>query len=366
MIDATPCDVGHVQQAVDATEVHEGAIVGDVLDDAVDDLAFAEVGDEFVALLGAAFLENGSARDNDVAAPLVHLEDVEGLDLVHQRAGIAHGADVDLAAGKEGHGAVEVDGEAALDASEDHAGDALLVFVGALEARPGFLAAGLVAREDGFTHRVLDAVEEHFHRVTDLDARCLSGECEFLECDLAFGLQTDVDDRVFLFNADHAAGNDVAFLKAMRFEAFLEEGGEIFLRGIVGFLLRSARTRACHMGVSNYRRMPTGRYRRTWSLASPVSGGAPQDPVSKNKKSASGTPGSQGARTAQVPSAVRTIESARPTAVSISRSLVSSKCASALRARGATGRLMSRSSRVRMSARTSRSVQADPWLASSR
>ncbi len=39
MVDALPGDVGDVQQAVDAAQIHERAVVGDVLDDAVEHLA---------------------------------------------------------------------------------------------------------------------------------------------------------------------------------------------------------------------------------------------------------------------------------------------------------------------------------------
>ena len=49
----------------------------------------------------------------------VHLEDLEGLRRAHQRADVAHRADVDLAARQERHGAAEIDGEAALDPAED-------------------------------------------------------------------------------------------------------------------------------------------------------------------------------------------------------------------------------------------------------
>ena len=79
MVDAPPGDVGDVQQAVDAAEIDEGAVVGDVLDHAVDDLAFLEALDQLRALLGAGLFEDGAARDDDVAAPLVHLQDLEGL-----------------------------------------------------------------------------------------------------------------------------------------------------------------------------------------------------------------------------------------------------------------------------------------------
>ena len=42
MADALVADVGDVEQAVDAAEIDEGAVIGDVLDDAVDDLALGE------------------------------------------------------------------------------------------------------------------------------------------------------------------------------------------------------------------------------------------------------------------------------------------------------------------------------------
>ena len=126
VVDAPPRHVGDVQQAVDAAEVDEGAVLGDVLDDAVDDLALFEVRDELGALLGPALLEHGAARHDDVAAPAVHLEDLERLRHAHERRHVAHRPHVDLASAAGSHGAVEVDGEAALDLVEDHAGDALV------------------------------------------------------------------------------------------------------------------------------------------------------------------------------------------------------------------------------------------------
>ena len=81
MIDAAPGHVGDVQQAVDAAQVDEGAVVGDVLDDAVDHLALVQPGDDLGALLGARRFQDLAARDDDVAAPAIHLEDLEGLRL---------------------------------------------------------------------------------------------------------------------------------------------------------------------------------------------------------------------------------------------------------------------------------------------
>src|SRR5262249_23554405 len=75
MIDAPPVDVGVMKEAVDGAEVDEGAVVGNVLDDAVDDLPFLEALDELGALLGARLFEDGATGDDDIAAPLVHLQD---------------------------------------------------------------------------------------------------------------------------------------------------------------------------------------------------------------------------------------------------------------------------------------------------
>jgi hypothetical protein len=81
MIDAPPGDVGDVQEAVDAAEIDERAVIGDVLDHAVDDLALFEVLHQFLALLGAGLFQHGAARHHDIAAPAIHLEDLERLRL---------------------------------------------------------------------------------------------------------------------------------------------------------------------------------------------------------------------------------------------------------------------------------------------
>jgi hypothetical protein len=90
VVDAAPGHVGDVQQAVDTAQINERTVFGDVLDHAVDDLTFGQVADDFGALFGAAFFQDGAARDNDVAAATVHLQDLERLLHAHQRAGVTH------------------------------------------------------------------------------------------------------------------------------------------------------------------------------------------------------------------------------------------------------------------------------------
>jgi hypothetical protein len=231
MADAAPAHVGDVQQAVDAAQVHERAVIGDVLDH-----AFAQAGDQLGALLGAGFFEDGPARDDDVAPRTVHLQDGEGLFLVHQRADVAHGADVHLRARQEGRRAAQIHREAALDAADDGAGDRLLGFELLLQTVPGLLAARLVARQDGLAHGVLDALEEDLDFVAGL-GQLGAGAGEFTQGDAAFGLQADIDHHVVVLDGGHLAFDDGAFHEVAAGEARFQHFGEIITAGGSGHVL---------------------------------------------------------------------------------------------------------------------------------
>ena len=187
--------------------------------------------DQLRALLGAGLFQNGAARHDDVAAALVHLEDLEGLRRVHQRRHVAHRADVDLGARQEGHGTVEVDGEAALDLVEDDAGHLLVLVEALLELDPALLAAGLLAAENGLAERVLDALEIDLDLVADLEVGLAAGCGEFLERDAALGLEADVDDGEILFDRDDCPLDDRSFHHLIGVEGLIEKSGEIFLHG---------------------------------------------------------------------------------------------------------------------------------------
>src|SRR5205085_9206208 len=79
MIDVPAGNVGNVQQAVDPAEIDESTVIGDVLDDAGEDLPLLQAGDQFGTLFGPALLEHGAARYDDIAARTVHLQDLERL-----------------------------------------------------------------------------------------------------------------------------------------------------------------------------------------------------------------------------------------------------------------------------------------------
>ena len=147
MLDATPREIGDVQQAVDAAQVDERAVVGDVLDDALDDRAFRQRRQQLLADLALALLEHGAARHDDVVALAVELDDLEVERLVLERRRVLDRTDVDQRAGQERADAVDHDGQAALDLAGDVARDDEALLHRGFEVVPRLEALGLVARQ---------------------------------------------------------------------------------------------------------------------------------------------------------------------------------------------------------------------------
>ena len=225
--DALVAEIGDVQQAIDAAEINERTVIGDVLDDAVDDLALGQAQDQARTLLCARLFENGATRHDDVAALAVHLQDLERLGNVHQRGDVAHGADVDLRTGKERDGAVQVDGEATLHAAEDHALDAGRLREFGFQLVPCGFAARTIAAEHCFAVDVLDAVDIDFDFVADLQVSLLARRCEFAKRHAAFRLQTDVDDGHVVLDAGHGAMHHAALEAVGVAERFVQHRREI-------------------------------------------------------------------------------------------------------------------------------------------
>ena len=158
MGDAPPRHVGDVQQTVDAAEVDEGAVVGDVLDHTLEDVAGGELCEGVLLLLGALGLEDDLAGDDDVGASLVELDDLDADLLVDHRLEVAHRADVHLRAGEERADA-DIDRQAAFDPIDHEAGDDLVAAVGIFNLAPDLHLLGLLARYDDVSFLVLAALE---------------------------------------------------------------------------------------------------------------------------------------------------------------------------------------------------------------
>src|ERR1700676_249720 len=169
MLDAAPTEVGEMQQAIDAAEVDESAVLGDVLYVAVNDLAFGDGFHKRGALGVQLFFHDGAAADHDIAAAAIQLGDAN-LDLLAEKGiEILHRLEVVLRAGEESAHA-DVDDEAALDAVDDFAVESVLGCEGGVHLLTGAAAENLEIRDAGVAFFVFAGVL-HFDGAVRLGAR---------------------------------------------------------------------------------------------------------------------------------------------------------------------------------------------------
>ena len=201
-----------MEQAVDAAEVDERAEVGDVRDGAAHEVALAHVLEQ--ALLGgvALILDELAARDDDVAALLVDLEDHRAHRLADELADVAGAAHIDLRRGEEDRHA-DVDEQAALDLAHALALDDVAFLAGLEDGLPAADAVGLALREAHAAGLVLEALEEDLDDVAHGDI----GVLELVAIDEAFALQADLDDDVVAGEADDVTLEDAARRVAAHF-----------------------------------------------------------------------------------------------------------------------------------------------------
>src|SRR5438067_11870707 len=233
MAHAAPRHVGDMQQPVDAAEIDEGAVIGDVLDDALEHLALGERLQRVLLLLGVLFLEQRLAREHDVAALLVDFDHAHAQFLSAQRVEVSHRTDVDLRPGQEGADA-DVDRQAALDPLDDAADDDLALGIGLLDLVPNLHLLGFFAREDDVSFPVFRALEQHVDDVAGLHRHFAVLVEELVDLSDAFGLVYDVADRFRRSDLENRSLDDLAFRDVP--EAVIV-GGEQSLEGILVDLL---------------------------------------------------------------------------------------------------------------------------------
>src|SRR6185503_7952331 len=135
-------------QAVHAAEVDERTEVGDVLDHAFARLVGLELLHQLLALAGPLVLENDTTRDDDVAATLVELDDLELELLTEQLVDVRNAAERDLRTREERVDAHEVDHDATLDLLDERALDGRVVLIRDADLLPHAHEVGFLLRQD--------------------------------------------------------------------------------------------------------------------------------------------------------------------------------------------------------------------------
>src|SRR4029453_8890603 len=161
-----PAELGDVDQPVHAVEVDERAEVDDVRDLPLDDVARAQAVEDRLPHLLALVLEDGAAREDDVVARAVELDDLAAELLAEELVEVLDAPDVDERGRKEPAYA-EVEDETALDDFDDLARDRLAGLCSSLDALPRELEARTLLGEDEAPFGVLLREHERVDLLTD-------------------------------------------------------------------------------------------------------------------------------------------------------------------------------------------------------
>ena len=208
-----PAHVRDVQQAIHAAQVDERTKVGDVLDDALSGLADLELLHEELALVGPLGLQNHAARHNNVAAPLVELDDLEVVGLSQKLVDVGHPPESDLAPREERIDAHQIHHHSALDLLLQRALDGLVVLVRLSDLLPHAHEVGLLLRENDRAVLVLEPLEQDVDLVARLHGL---GILELVDGNSTLGLEAHVQDHVALGHPKHLGLDDLPFLDALQ------------------------------------------------------------------------------------------------------------------------------------------------------
>ncbi len=208
MAHALPCHVGDVQQAVDTAQVHECTVVGQVLDDTLQDGAFLQLVHQLLALFRVLALDNCTTRHDHVVTLAVQLDELEFQLLAFQVGRVAHRAHIDQRTGQECADILDVHGETTLDLAADAAGDGFVLFQRFFQLVPHHGALCLLARQDGFAEAVFDGVQCNLHLVAHAHIDFASVVTELFDRHDAFGLQAGVDHDHVAADINDGTDND--------------------------------------------------------------------------------------------------------------------------------------------------------------
>ena len=233
VVDVLPGQLGDVDETVDAAEVDERTEVDDRGDDAGADLTLLQLLEERRAHLGLGLLEPRTARQDDVVAVLVELDDL-GLDLLADVGlEVADATHLDERGGQEAAQA-DVEDESTLDDLDDGAGDDAVLFLDLLDRAPGALVLRALLGQDQPAFLVLLLEDQGLDLVADLDD--LGGVDVVLDGQLArgddaLGLVADVEQDLVPVDLDDATLDDVAVVEVL--DRRVDRGEQVFLRADV-------------------------------------------------------------------------------------------------------------------------------------
>src|SRR5690606_35806105 len=149
MLDALPGHVGNVQQAIDAAQIHERTVVGQVLHDTLDHHAFLQGFQQSFALGGVFRFHDRAAGNHHVVALRIQLDDFEVQILAFQVGDIANRTDIHQGVWQERADRTDIHGETTFDLAGDLTFDDLVFVESHFQFAPAFGAIGFFPGKAG-------------------------------------------------------------------------------------------------------------------------------------------------------------------------------------------------------------------------
>lgn len=129
MLNAFPCHVGDVQQAVNATQINECTVVSEVLNDTFNFHAFLQVFQQLIAFCAVFGFDNGTTGNNNVVTLLIQLDYFEFKLFAFEVQRVADRTNVYRGTRQERANTIQLNSEATLDFAIDNTSNGCSFFV---------------------------------------------------------------------------------------------------------------------------------------------------------------------------------------------------------------------------------------------
>ena len=217
-----------MQQPIDSAKIDKCAIVGEILDHALELRSFLQVLEQLLAFGAVFLLDYRTSGNHHVVALLVKFGDFEFERAPLQKCRVANRPHIHERPRQEGPDQVEIDSKPAANAAADGSLDNLAVVERFLQAGPGTGALGFLPGQAGFAKTILNRIQ----RDLDLIAYCHFQFAPLIEelvgWNNSFRFQTGVDDDHVRVYVHHRRLQDGTVLHVPTSETFLQQFGKRF------------------------------------------------------------------------------------------------------------------------------------------
>ena len=236
MLDTLPGHIGDVQQAVDAAQVYERTVVGQVLHDTLDFHAFLQGFEQLLTLCAVLGFHHRTTGNHNVVALRIQLDDLEVQLFAFQVSNVAHRTDIYQRARQERTDRADIDGETAFYLARDLTFYDLVFVESFFQLAPHFGALGFFTGQAGEAHAIVDGVYGYvdFIAFSDFQFACLVNE--FVTGNNAFGFQARVNSYPIAVDGYHGAFDDGATSNVEVLEAFFKKISKRFSHVSLGLI----------------------------------------------------------------------------------------------------------------------------------